>query len=94
VKPLRLASRRGRRRPPASNATLWGVLRHALPVLLADLATDGAAAPAHGLGDLPAVAAECAEHSGARVICHTWRRRRPGAARPGSWWRPAGCAAR
>ncbi|WDF36459.1 DUF6493 family protein [Streptomyces sp. T12] len=49
-----------------ANATIWGMLRHTLPVLLADLATAGAAAPARGLADLLAVAAECAERTGAR----------------------------
>jgi hypothetical protein len=41
------------------------MLRHTLPVLLADLATAGTAAPARGLADLLAVAAECAERTGA-----------------------------
>ncbi|KUL33203.1 DUF6493 family protein [Streptomyces regalis] len=49
-----------------ANATIWGMLRHTLPVLLADIATGGTAAPARGLADLLAVAAECAERTGAR----------------------------
>ncbi|MEU4089963.1 DUF7824 domain-containing protein [Streptomyces aureus] len=48
-------------------ATAWSVLCGLLPDLLAGLAADGAGAhAAHGLGDLLAVAADCAERSGAR----------------------------
>ncbi|GGY99747.1 hypothetical protein GCM10010300_49650 [Streptomyces olivaceoviridis] len=52
-----------------AHATVWEVLRHALPVPLAGLATarpEAAAVAARGLGDLPAVAAECGERCGAR----------------------------
>ncbi|MDN0200280.1 DUF6493 family protein [Streptomyces sp. S.PNR 29] len=66
VKPLRLAESARTTAATGAYATLWDVLRHTLPVLLADLATAGAATPARGLGDLLAVAAECAERSGAR----------------------------
>ncbi|MGW7610687.1 DUF7824 domain-containing protein [Streptomyces sp. NPDC054766] len=48
-------------------ATVWSVLRDLLPVLLADLTADGAGGgPVRGLGELLAVAADCAERSGAR----------------------------
>ncbi|WP_438827959.1 hypothetical protein [Streptomyces tropicalis] len=62
------------------------MLRHALPVLLADLATDGPAGPVRGPGDLLAVAAECAEQSGARgELPHLARTAdRPGSSRPAS----------
>ncbi|MFF3877744.1 DUF6493 family protein [Streptomyces sp. NPDC001978] len=72
VKPLRLAESARTAAATGANATIWEMLRHALPVLLADLATAGPAGsagrsvPARGLGDLLAVAAECAERSGAR----------------------------
>jgi hypothetical protein len=42
------------------------MLRHTLPVLLAEIAVGGMSASARGLGDLLAVAAECAERCGAR----------------------------
>ncbi|GGJ53321.1 DUF7824 domain-containing protein [Streptomyces brasiliensis] len=78
VKPLRLAESARTAAATGANATIWGMLRHTLPVLLADLATAGPAGaigptgrsgpsiPARGLGDLLAVADECAERSGAR----------------------------
>ncbi|MFE0515197.1 DUF6493 family protein [Streptomyces sp. NPDC058964] len=78
VKPLRLAESARTAAATGANATIWGMLRHTLPVLLADLATAapagavGAAGPtvvatsSRGLGDLLTVAAECAERSGAR----------------------------
>jgi hypothetical protein len=66
VKPLRLAESVRTAAATGANATVWTVLRQALPALLADLATGEPAAPARGLGDLLAVAAECAERSGAR----------------------------
>ncbi|MGW2784072.1 DUF7824 domain-containing protein [Streptomyces populi] len=48
-------------------ATAWSVLRGLLPGLLADLGSDGAGGGAvRGLGELLAVAADCAERSGAR----------------------------
>lgn len=66
VKPSRLAESVRTGAATGANATIWGILRHTLAALLADL--DGDAKPAHarGLGDLLAVAAECAERSGAR----------------------------
>jgi hypothetical protein len=69
VKPLRLADSARTAAATGANATIWGMLRHTLPVLLADLATggpDGQAGQSRGLGDLLGVAAECAERSGAR----------------------------
>ncbi|MET7452851.1 DUF6493 family protein [Streptomyces sp. NPDC005574] len=66
VKPSRLAESARTAAATGANATIWGVLRQTLPVLLADLATEGAAAPTRGVGDLVGVAAECAERSGAR----------------------------
>ncbi|MGW3423236.1 DUF7824 domain-containing protein [Streptomyces phaeochromogenes] len=66
VKPLRLAESVRTAATTGAYATVWEILRAALPVLLADLATDGAAASARGFGELLAVAAECAERTGAR----------------------------
>ncbi|MFJ8636577.1 DUF6493 family protein [Streptomyces sp. NPDC093568] len=66
VKPSRLVESARTAAATGANATVWGVLRHTLPVLLADLATGETAAPARGLADLLAVAAECAERTGAR----------------------------
>ncbi|MGW7383538.1 DUF7824 domain-containing protein [Streptomyces sp. NPDC054794] len=70
VKPLRLADSARTAAATGANATIWGMLRHTLPVLLADLtmpdATTRAPLPTRGLGELLAVAAECAERSGAR----------------------------
>ncbi|AZQ33212.1 hypothetical protein EJ357_06905 [Streptomyces cyaneochromogenes] len=66
VKPSRLVESARTAAATGANATVWEMLRHTLPVLLADLATGGAAAPARGLADLLAVAAECAERTGAR----------------------------
>ncbi|WP_316759270.1 DUF7824 domain-containing protein [Streptomyces herbicida] len=62
VKPLRLAESARTAAATGANATIWEMLRHTLPVLLADLGTTSA----RGVGDLLAVAAECAERSGAR----------------------------
>ncbi|MGW0837166.1 DUF7825 domain-containing protein [Streptomyces prunicolor] len=66
VKPSRLAESVRTGAATGANATIWGILRHTLTALLADL--DGDAKPAHAraLGDLLTVAAECAEQSGAR----------------------------
>ena len=66
VKPSRLAESVRTGAATGANATIWGILRHTLAALLADL--DGDAKPAHAraLGDLLTVAAECAERSGAR----------------------------
>lgn len=66
VKTHRLAESARTAAATGANATIWSVLSRTLPVLLADLTTGGAAAPARGLGELLAVAAECAERSGAR----------------------------
>ncbi|MFC8664250.1 DUF6493 family protein [Streptomyces sp. NPDC057199] len=66
VKPLRLAESVRTAATTGAYATVWEILRAALPVLLADLATDGAASSARGFGELLAVAAECAERTGAR----------------------------
>ncbi|WP_151482364.1 DUF7824 domain-containing protein [Streptomyces albicerus] len=66
VKPLRLAESVRTAATTGAYATVWAILRAALPVLLADLATDGAAPSARGFGELLAVAAECAERTGAR----------------------------
>ncbi|MFD8999678.1 DUF6493 family protein [Streptomyces sp. NPDC059582] len=66
VKPQRLADSLRTAAATGANATIWGLLGHALPLLLADLSVDGATGPARGLGELLAVAAECAERSGAR----------------------------
>ncbi|MFF8595938.1 DUF6493 family protein [Streptomyces sp. NPDC015220] len=66
VKPLRLAESLRTAAATGANATLWGLLSHLLPALLADLTAGGPAGPVRGLGDLLAVAAECAERCGAR----------------------------
>ncbi|MFE3167709.1 DUF6493 family protein [Streptomyces sp. NPDC059224] len=68
VKPLRLAESARTAAATGANTTIWEMLRHTLPVLLADLATAGAGTPGavRGLGELLSVAAECAERSGAR----------------------------
>ncbi|WP_432172282.1 DUF7824 domain-containing protein [Streptomyces sp. Tue6028] len=67
VKPLRLAESIRTAAATGAYATVWSVLRDALPILLADLATDGTGgSTTRGLGDLLAVAADCAERSGAR----------------------------
>ncbi|QOV39859.1 hypothetical protein IM697_16550 [Streptomyces ferrugineus] len=65
VKPSRLVDSVRTAAATGAHGTVWGVLRHALPILLADLATGERAAPARGLADLLAVAAECAERTGA-----------------------------
>jgi hypothetical protein len=71
VKPTRLAESARTAAATGAEATVWRVLRHALPVLLADLTTGGTpatgpTAAARGLGELLGVAAECVERSGAR----------------------------
>ncbi|MGW0818162.1 DUF7825 domain-containing protein [Streptomyces viridiviolaceus] len=66
VKAVRLAESVRTAAATGANATIWSVLRHTLPVLLADLAADGTLPSSRGLGDLLAVAAECAERTGAR----------------------------
>jgi uncharacterized protein DUF6493 len=65
VKPSRLVESVRTAAATGANATVWSVLRQTLPILLADLATGEKAAPARGLADLLAVAAECAERTGA-----------------------------
>ncbi|MFI7412783.1 DUF6493 family protein [Streptomyces sp. NPDC049627] len=66
VKPSRLVESARTAAATGAHATVWAVLRHTLPILLADLATGGTAAPARGTADLLAVAAECAERTGTR----------------------------
>ncbi|MGW2516336.1 DUF7824 domain-containing protein [Streptomyces sp. NPDC001617] len=66
VKPSRLAESARTAAATGANATIWEMLRHTLPVPLAEFATGGTGASARGLGELLAVAAECAERSGAR----------------------------
>lgn len=66
VKPSRLADSVRTGAATGANATIWGILRHTLAALLADLDADAKPAHTRGLGDLLAVAAECAERSGAR----------------------------
>ncbi|MEU6539994.1 DUF6493 family protein [Streptomyces sp. NPDC047000] len=64
AKPLRLAESARTAAATGACATVWEVLRHVLPALLAGPSAAGAA-PARGLGDLLGVAAECVERSGA-----------------------------
>ncbi|MGW1726000.1 DUF7824 domain-containing protein [Streptomyces sp. NPDC002306] len=66
VKPQRLADSLRTAAATGADATVWGLLGHALPPLLADLTVDSATGPARGFGELLTVAAECAERSGAR----------------------------
>ncbi|MBV7696524.1 DUF6493 family protein [Streptomyces sp. TRM70350] len=66
VKTQRLAESARTAAATGANATIWSVLSRTLPALLADLTTGGAAPPTRGLGELLAVAAECAERTGAR----------------------------
>ncbi|MFI6406233.1 DUF6493 family protein [Streptomyces sp. NPDC050548] len=66
VKPSRLAESMRTAAATGANTSIWGILRHTLTALLADLDGDIKPALARGLGDLLAVAAECAERSGAR----------------------------
>ncbi|MGW5282297.1 DUF7824 domain-containing protein [Streptomyces collinus] len=69
VKPQRLADSARTAAATGANATMWEMLRHVLPVPLAGLTgarPEAAAVAARGLGDLLAVAAECAERSGAK----------------------------
>ncbi|WP_319054476.1 DUF7824 domain-containing protein [Streptomyces europaeiscabiei] len=67
VKPSRLAEAMRTAAATGAYGTAWSVLREVLPPLLAELAGEGAArTPARGLGELVAIAAECAERSGAR----------------------------
>ncbi|WP_314413870.1 DUF7824 domain-containing protein [Streptomyces kroppenstedtii] len=64
VKPLRLADSVRTAATTGAYATVWSILGAALPALLADLAADGAVPPPRGMGELLAVAAECAERTG------------------------------
>ncbi|KPC70605.1 hypothetical protein ADL35_37310 [Streptomyces sp. NRRL WC-3753] len=66
VKPVRLADAVRTASATGANATVWAVLREVLPVLLADLSAGATTSSARGLGELLAVAAECAERTGAR----------------------------
>ncbi|MET7480481.1 DUF6493 family protein [Streptomyces sp. NPDC005648] len=66
VKPSRLAESARTAAASGANTTIWEMLRHSLPVLFAELPTGGTGASVRGLGELVAVAAECAERSGAR----------------------------
>jgi hypothetical protein len=54
VKPVRLADAVRTAAATGANATIWGVLRQALPIPLADLTTGTAASSARGPGELPA----------------------------------------
>ncbi|MFD0312352.1 DUF6493 family protein [Streptomyces sp. NPDC127119] len=65
VKPLRLAESVRTAATTGAYATVWSILGAALPALLAGLAADRAAPAARGMGELLAVAAECAERTGA-----------------------------
>ncbi|MFE7652497.1 DUF6493 family protein [Streptomyces bottropensis] len=66
VRPSRLAEAIGTAAATGAYGTAWSVLREVLPPLLAALTGEGAArTPTRGLGDLLAVAAECAERCGA-----------------------------
>ncbi|MBC2902695.1 DUF6493 family protein [Streptomyces cupreus] len=66
VKPARLVESVRTAAATGANATIWGILRHTLPALLAGLTGERPPAPPRGLPDLLAVAADCAERSGAR----------------------------
>ncbi|WP_229916292.1 DUF7824 domain-containing protein [Streptomyces fructofermentans] len=66
VKPLRLAESVRTAAATGAYATVWAVVRTALPPLFERLDADGATAPPHGLGELVAVAADCAERTGVR----------------------------
>jgi len=66
VKPVRLGDALRTAAATGAYATVWAILGHTLPALLAGLGGDGKAAPVRGLGDLLAIGAECAERSGAR----------------------------
>ncbi len=70
LKPLRLAESVRTAAATGANATIWSALRHTLPPLLAGLAAarpEAAAVAPRGLGELLAVAADCAERTGARA---------------------------
>ncbi|MEV7142688.1 DUF7824 domain-containing protein [Streptomyces tauricus] len=65
VKPLRLTESVRTAATTGAYATVWSILGAALPAMLAGLAADGAAPAVRGMGELLAVAAECAERTGA-----------------------------
>ncbi|MGW1540624.1 DUF7824 domain-containing protein [Streptomyces sp. NPDC002309] len=65
VKARRLSDSMRTAAATGADATTWSVLSRTLPDLLSGLST-GEAPPVRDLGDLLAVAAECAERSGAR----------------------------
>ncbi|MFE5185804.1 DUF6493 family protein [Streptomyces sp. NPDC056628] len=83
VKPSRLVDSMRTAMSTGAYGTVWETPRHTLPVLLADVATGAATVPARGLADLLAVAAECAERTGARgEVPHLARTAdRPGSSR-------------
>ncbi|WAZ20102.1 DUF6493 family protein [Streptomyces cinnabarinus] len=66
VKPSRLVESVRTAAATGASATVWEILRHTLPALLADQSGERPATPPRGLPDLLAVAADCAERSGAR----------------------------
>jgi hypothetical protein len=66
VKPVRLVESVRTAAATGANSTVWEILRHTLPALLAGLAGDRPPAPPRGLADLLALAADCAERAGAR----------------------------
>lgn len=66
VKPSRLVESVRTAAATGANATVWEILRHTLPALLAGRTGERPPAPPRGLTDLLAVAADCAERSGAR----------------------------
>lgn len=65
VKPLRLTESVRTAATTGAYSTVWSILGAALPAMLAGLAADGAAPAVRGMGELLAVAAECAERTGA-----------------------------
>ncbi|WP_261717768.1 DUF6493 family protein [Streptomyces sp. FZ201] len=66
VKPSRLVESVRTAAAGGAYATVWEILRHALPALLADQSGERPGTPPRGLADLLAVAADCAERTGAR----------------------------
>ncbi|MER6675439.1 DUF6493 family protein [Streptomyces sp. NPDC000983] len=66
VKPSRLVESIRTVAATGAAATVWETLRHTLPAVLAEPADGRRRPPARGLADLVAVAADCAERSGAR----------------------------
>lgn len=67
VKPSRLTESIRTAAATGAHATVWSLLRVLLPSLLAGISADASGpGPVRGLGDLLAVAADCAERCGAR----------------------------